>query len=96
MTRAYGHRHHSQFIVLFGYTTAQARSAQSATSALVGVGGGAPGLLQLLLGLLLLLLLPRTGSKLLFQGIHLALKQVPLPLRHPPRLHGPQVGKVAT
>ena len=48
-------------------------------------------LLLLLLPLLLpplplLLLSPRTGSKLLLQGIHLAVKQVPIPLYHPPHL----------
>ena len=50
------------------------------------LGGGGLLLLLLRLRLLpLLLLAPKTGSKLL---LHLALKQVPIPLRHPPRLHG--------
>ena len=58
------------------------------------MGGGSPGLLHLLPGLLflmlllhVLLLLPGSGSMLLLQGVHLALMEVPLPLRHPPRLH---------
>ena len=61
-------------------------------SALVGVAGrvGAPGLLQLLLGLMLplLMLLRSSSRKLPLQGNHRALKQVPLPLRQPARLNG--------
>ena len=67
-------------------------SKKRTASALMGGGGGGLGLLQRLLGLLLLLLLllllPSTGRKLLLQGVHLALKQVLVLLRHPLRLHG--------
>ena len=57
-----------------------AGSQAKTPAALVKLGwGGAPGLLQLVQGLLLLLiplllLLPKTRRKLMLQGLHLAMK----------------------